>query len=118
MSLSHLTFAAGEAASNPVQLGENVRLHGIYVPTDWIPAPLSFQISFDGGTEWATMRDWAGAAILLDLIGESAAEPSYYAFSGNEQVSGSGHFRLYSGTPATPVPQPEALEVLLAWSGD
>lgn len=118
MSLSRLTFAAGEATSDPVQLGENVRLDGIYVPTTWISAPLSFQISFDGGTEWATMRDWAGEALLLDLIGASSAEPSYYAFSGQSQISGSGHFRLYSGTPATPVPQPEEVEVLLAWSGD
>jgi hypothetical protein len=98
-STATVTIASGTSLSPAVFLGAKV-LTAIQMPAAWDAAPISFQVSLDGGVTYQPLYDGAGSIVQI---------PSPAA-SHNETVNpadlASGIFlKLQSGVPGTLVNQ-------------
>ena len=80
ITLNPATIAAGAALSGPCALGA-LTLVGISMPAVWTAAPLTFQVSPDGGTTWQELYDGAGNEITVTAAAGQfvipLADPSY-----------------------------------------
>jgi hypothetical protein len=101
ITLNPATIAAGQALSLPCALGA-LTLVGISMPAVWTAAPLTFQVSPDGGTTWQELYDGAGNEVTVAAAAGQfvvpLAEPSYI-WRGINMV------QVRSGTAAAPVSQ-------------
>jgi hypothetical protein len=61
------TITTGTSLSAQVNLGDRA-LCGIYLPSNWTTASLSFQASPDGGTTFGELLDSAAAAIAVSSV--------------------------------------------------
>lgn len=61
------TIAAGASLSAQVNIGDRT-LCGIYIPSNWTTASLSFQASPDGGATFGELLDNAAAAIAVSSV--------------------------------------------------
>jgi len=109
ITLCPATIAAGAALSGPCALGA-LTLVGISMPATWTAAPLTFQVSPDGGTTWQELYDGAGNEITVTAAAGQfiilLADPSYL-WRGVNMV------QVRSGTAAAPVNQPAGAMVNL-----
>ena len=101
ITLNPATIAAGAALSGPCALGA-LTLVGISMPAVWTAAPLTFQVSPDGGVTWQELYDGAGNEITVTAAAGQfvipLADPSYL-WRGINMV------QVRSGTAALPVNQ-------------
>jgi hypothetical protein len=101
ITLNPATIFAGAALSGPCSLGA-LSLVGISMPSVWTAAPLTFQVSPDGGTTWQELYDGAGNEITLTVAAGQfvipLVEPSYL-WRGVNMV------QVRSGTAIAPVNQ-------------
>jgi hypothetical protein len=82
-------------------------LVGIIMPDAWTAADLSFQVSMDG-VRWVSLYDAYGGRINLVTPGVSR----YITLSPSD-FAGPRHIRVVSGSPAMPVVQAAARDVVL-----
>lgn len=61
------TITTGTSLSAQVNIGDR-QLCGIYLPTNWTTASLSFQASPDGGTTFGELLDSAAAAVAVSSV--------------------------------------------------
>jgi len=101
ITLNPATIAAGASLSGPCALGA-LTLVGISMPAVWTTAPLTFQVSPDGGVTWQELYDGAGNEITVTAAAGQfvipLADPSYL-WRGINMV------QVRSGTAALPVNQ-------------
>jgi hypothetical protein len=95
-------IAAGQSLSLPTAMGA-LTLVGISMPAVWTAAPLTFQVSPDGGTTWQELYYDSGvevsiAAAVANVFIVSQALPSYL-------WRGINYVKIRSGTLAAPVVQ-------------
>jgi hypothetical protein len=106
MSLHVIQFLlhGGETLSDPVDCTNHSRVARIIMPTDWNPAPLSFQLSPDG-TAFHDLYH----VIPTDLVSFEVAVPNPKAGTAITFPSGMGldvlWVKIRSGTTAAPVVQ-------------
>jgi hypothetical protein len=109
ITLNPATIALGAALSGPVPLGA-LTLVGISMPAVWTAAPLTFQISPDGGTTWQELYDGAGNEVTIEAGAGQYVIPlnvPSYLWRGINMV------QVRSGTSGTPVNQAAAAIVNL-----
>ena len=101
ITLNPATIAAGTALSGPCALGA-LTLVGISMPAVWNAAPLTFQVSPDGGVTWQELFDGAGNEVTITAAAGQfvipLADPSYL-WRGINMV------QVRSGTASAPVNQ-------------
>ena len=101
ITLNPATIAAGASLSGPCPLGA-LTLVGISMPAVWTTAPLTFQVSPDGGITWQELYDGAGNEIAVTAAANQfvvpLADPSYL-WRGINMV------QVRSGTLAAPTIQ-------------
>jgi hypothetical protein len=61
------TITAGTALSAQVNIGDR-QLCGIYIPSNWTTASMSFQASPDGGTTFGELLDNTATAISVSSV--------------------------------------------------
>lgn len=108
LSVIPAAIAAAGTISAEVDLGAQV-LAGIYVPSGWTAATISFQVSFDS-VNWFEMFTYAGAAVSL------AAAASIYLAVDPTQWKGVRALKVRSGSSASPTTQTNAVTVQLVVS--
>jgi hypothetical protein len=95
------TIASGTALSAAISTGAHT-LCGIIMPGAWTAAPLTFQVSPDGGTTWLELYDDTGNAVTIPAAANQfillQSLPNYL-WRGVNQV------KVRSGTAAAPVNQ-------------
>jgi hypothetical protein len=110
ITLQPATIAAGQSLSGAVSLGA-LTLVGISMPGTWTTAPLTFQVSPDGGTTWQELYDGAGNEVTIQAAANQfvipLADPSYL-WRGVNMV------KVRSGTSAAPVVQSAGAVVNIA----
>jgi hypothetical protein len=92
------TITDGQSQTPPVDLG-GLRLFGIVVPPVWTAASLTFQVSFDGGANWADMYDINGNELTAH------AEASCYIAIDPVNFAAVPMLKVRSGTSSAPVNQ-------------
>jgi hypothetical protein len=101
ITLNPATIAAGASLSGPCALGA-LTLVGISMPAAWTAAPLTFQVSPDGGVTWQELYDGAGNEVTVQAAAGQfivpLADPSY-VWRGVNMV------QVRSGTLGAPVVQ-------------
>ncbi len=103
------TIASGAALSSAVYLGANF-LVGIYIPSNWTSANVTFQASPDGGTTWGELYSYLGAEITF------VAAPSQFLAVDPTLWKGARSLIVRSGTAATPVNQSNTVNLTLVLS--
>jgi hypothetical protein len=92
-----VTISNGQSLSPAVALGEFV-LTGIAMSAGWDVAPMTFQISADGGTTWGEMQSTSAAVSYTVALGQYIAiDPTLWR--------GINMIKVRSGPVGTPVPQ-------------
>jgi len=92
---------AGASFSSPVNLG-GLRFLGVFMPTDWTSAELSFQTSPDG-THWYNVFDQNGNEVLF-----SVGAGLYAAVTAATVFAPMQFLRIKSGSSAVPIVQAAA----------
>jgi hypothetical protein len=103
------TIAAGQSLSGPVPMGVDT-LVGIEMPAAWTAAPLTFQVSPDGGTTWQELYDGAGNEVTI--LAASAAAGRFIQMT-SYMWRGINMLRVRSGTAGAPVAQSAGAVVTL-----
>jgi hypothetical protein len=100
-------IAAGQSLSSQVNLGEQT-LVGVFVPSGWTSANMTFEASPDGGTTWGNLFSYLGAEVVfVSIAGQFlAVDPTLW--------KGVYSLKVRSGTSASPVNQASAVSVTLA----
>ena len=95
------TIAASGSLSGSVSMGADT-IVGIWMPATWVSAPLTFQVSPDGGTTWLELFNDGGTAVSI-----SAAASQFIALvtNSNYTLRGFNMVKVRSGTSGTPVTQ-------------
>jgi hypothetical protein len=104
ITLNPATIGIGTALSGPVALGA-LTLVGISMPAVWTTAPLTFQVSPDGGTTWQELYDGAGNEVTIEAAAGQYIIPlnlASYFWRGINMV------QVRSGTSGSPVNQAAA----------
>lgn len=101
-----VTLTGGSSITDLVDLG-GLRLFALVVPSDWATANITFQMSPDGGTTWANMKDQNGNEIVV------TAGASDCVLLNPTQFSSLPFLRLRSGTAASPVVQASSRSIQL-----
>ena len=78
---------------------------GIAMPAAWDAANLTFQVSHDGGTTFNNLYDKDGTEYTV------TASTSRYIILPPADFAGITHFKIRSGTAATPVTQTAARSI-------
>lgn len=95
--ISTATIASGASLSGAIDLG-TARLAGIYMPSSWTTANLTYQASTDG-TNWFELYDNAGNEYTTTVAaGEAVIVPV-------SDTIGIRYIKIRSGTSGTPVSQ-------------
>lgn len=103
-------IASGQSLSAQVDIG-NKSLAGLFIPTTWTTAGLSFQVSPDGGTTWGELTTVAGTAYAIgSLTGGTLA---YYVAVDPTTLRGAMSLKVRSGTQAAPVNQASTVTLQL-----
>ena len=108
VSLISVTIASGQSLSAQVDLGANV-LTGIYLPSGWTAANLTFQVSPDGGTTWFEHYSYAGSETIYGLSGGAG----FYVAIDPTLWKGIYSLKVRSGTVASPVVQSSSVALQL-----
>lgn len=93
-----VNIASGASLSEAIHVG-NLSLVGVYTPSPWTSADVTFQVSHDNVT-WYEMRDVNGNYYTLPTVGGGAYRPVAPA-----DFIGPRWLKVRSGTLAAPVNQ-------------
>lgn len=103
------TIAAGQSLSSAVYLGASF-LAGIFIPSNWTSANLTFQGSPDGGTTWGELYTYLGAEWTF------VAAASQFLTVDPTQWKGVRSLIVRSGTAASAVNQTNTVNLTLMLS--
>ena len=106
ITLNPAVIAAGASLSAPCALGA-LTLVGISMPAVWISAPLTFQVSPDGGTTWGNFFTYLGAEVTAVAVASQYLEVDPNIFAAVRSL------KLRSGTSGTPVNQGSTVNITL-----
>jgi hypothetical protein len=100
------TIQATGSLSPEVDIGAGV-LVGVFVPSGWTSANITFQASPDGGVTWGNVFTYLGSEFTL------VATPGQFLTLDPTQLKGLRSLKLRSGTSASPVSQSSTVNVTL-----
>lgn len=95
------TIAALGSLSGSVSMGADT-IVGIWMPATWVSAPLTFQVSPDGGTTWVDLFNDSGSAIQIMV---AASQFISLVTNSNYTLRGFNMVKVRSGTTGIPVVQ-------------
>jgi hypothetical protein len=104
------TIAAGASMSAEVDIG-NKSLVGLTIPMNWTTAPITFQVSPDGGVTWGEVTTVAGTPYEVGSLTGGAL--AYYVAVDPTTLRGALALKIRSGTQASPVDQANAVTLQL-----
>lgn len=104
------TIAAGAALSAQIDIGTK-SLVGIVIPANWTPAPISFQVSMDGGTTWVELTP-ASTGVPYVTGGTNIAVSTYVAIDPTI-LRGIASYKVRSGTAASAANQTSTVTLQL-----
>ena len=100
---------SGTVATGGVLMGADT-LVGIWMPSSWVTAALTFQVSPDGGATWPELYNDSGSAISI-----TAAAGQFISLVTNSNYTwrGINAIKVRSGTAGSPVVQTSGAVVTL-----